>query len=301
MLCQNCARGLSAFFKSSIVSRTVQNVAVKRTFTSLTPLRPTIFPSAFRTSTPVNASAAVVGEGVQVDLALAPFKMSTHPAMEAMQVRCAPRNTFNPSHFVRKRRHGFLARLRTQSSYDSSIITMHLSRLLALSALGVSVGLGLDLSRRTTAMIDVLWNVSNIRMENTLRSSGAVFSFDITDSAPAPQGFNTSCSYWNATSIYLPDNLPDSVNCTDLSVSFSIGMYNQKYFLFVHHEYGYCPNSQHKGYSCQDYGQWYFSADDVEGQVLDVRNDNGHYSHFTRDYIMMNPDRDIEVQVPFQY
>ncbi|KAF2749452.1 hypothetical protein M011DRAFT_484879 [Sporormia fimetaria CBS 119925] len=43
-------------------------------------------------------------------------KISSHPAIGgAMQVRCGPRNTYSPSHFVRKRRHGFLSRLRTKN------------------------------------------------------------------------------------------------------------------------------------------------------------------------------------------
>jgi large subunit ribosomal protein L34 len=41
-------------------------------------------------------------------------KISTHPVLGMMQVRCGPRDTFNPSHFVRKRRHGFLSRIRTR-------------------------------------------------------------------------------------------------------------------------------------------------------------------------------------------
>ncbi|PSN65629.1 hypothetical protein BS50DRAFT_575607 [Corynespora cassiicola Philippines] len=42
-------------------------------------------------------------------------RLSAHPAMAgAMQIRCGPRDTYNPSHFVRKRRHGFLSRIRTK-------------------------------------------------------------------------------------------------------------------------------------------------------------------------------------------
>ncbi len=38
-----------------------------------------------------------------------------HPAQRFMQIRTAKRRTFNPSHRVRKRRHGFLSRLRTRT------------------------------------------------------------------------------------------------------------------------------------------------------------------------------------------
>ncbi|KAI1002286.1 hypothetical protein K3495_g5915 [Podosphaera aphanis] len=40
--------------------------------------------------------------------------ISSHPALSATQIRCGPRNTFSPSHFVRKRRHGFLSRIKTR-------------------------------------------------------------------------------------------------------------------------------------------------------------------------------------------
>lgn len=41
-------------------------------------------------------------------------KISTHPGLGSLQLRCGPRDTYNPSHLVRKRRHGFLSRLRTR-------------------------------------------------------------------------------------------------------------------------------------------------------------------------------------------
>lgn len=42
-------------------------------------------------------------------------KISLHPALANIQVRNGPRDTFNPSHRVRKRRHGFLSRLRSRT------------------------------------------------------------------------------------------------------------------------------------------------------------------------------------------
>ncbi|KAF2624284.1 hypothetical protein BU25DRAFT_413547 [Macroventuria anomochaeta] len=41
-------------------------------------------------------------------------KISASPAFAGVQIRCGPRDTYNPSHIVRKRRHGFLCRLRTK-------------------------------------------------------------------------------------------------------------------------------------------------------------------------------------------
>lgn len=42
-------------------------------------------------------------------------RISSHPSLASIQVRNGPRDTFNPSHRVRKRRHGFLSRLRTRN------------------------------------------------------------------------------------------------------------------------------------------------------------------------------------------
>ena len=87
-----------------------------RTFTSLRgPSRPTIFPSSsvFRPSLAISSPATATQSGVEGTLDLLP-KISTHPALGATQIRCGPRNTFSPSHFVRKRRHGFLSRIRTR-------------------------------------------------------------------------------------------------------------------------------------------------------------------------------------------
>lgn len=41
-------------------------------------------------------------------------RISNHPSLASVQVRNGPRDTYNPSHRVRKRRHGFLARVRTR-------------------------------------------------------------------------------------------------------------------------------------------------------------------------------------------
>ncbi|KAF3032521.1 hypothetical protein E8E12_000959 [Didymella heteroderae] len=41
-------------------------------------------------------------------------RISASAAFAGTQIRCGPRDTYNPSHIVRKRRHGFLSRLRTK-------------------------------------------------------------------------------------------------------------------------------------------------------------------------------------------
>jgi large subunit ribosomal protein L34 len=134
MLCLRCSRGLGAttltssllpriarnstpVFKASskryvsrhLLAQSPSSNTVYRTFTSflMPSRRPTIFPLRTSPSLPTNV---IVGEEA---LDLQP-KISTHPALGSIQVRCGPRNTFNPSHFVRKRRHGFLSRIRTR-------------------------------------------------------------------------------------------------------------------------------------------------------------------------------------------
>ncbi|TGO16325.1 hypothetical protein BTUL_0029g00140 [Botrytis tulipae] len=107
MLCLRCSHGLRA---TPIITRVLSQsnaIVAKRTFTSITPLRPTLSPSAFKPST----SVLIPSEAAPLDLLP---KISTHPALSTTQLRCGPRNTFSPSHFVRKRRHGFLSRIRTR-------------------------------------------------------------------------------------------------------------------------------------------------------------------------------------------
>ncbi|CAZ86499.1 unnamed protein product [Tuber melanosporum] len=78
--------------------------------TKTTPLRPsTISFTPAGLATPVPTSTGV-GLAVTAPLML---KISSNPGLVGLQVRCGPRDTYNPSHRVRKRRLGFLARKRT--------------------------------------------------------------------------------------------------------------------------------------------------------------------------------------------
>ncbi|PMD26070.1 hypothetical protein NA56DRAFT_676603 [Hyaloscypha hepaticicola] len=109
MLCLRCSGGLNAIPMASTLTQ-------PRTFTSLRgPSRPTIFPptAAFRPSLAIISPATSTEVGVEATLDLLP-RISSHPALGSTQIRCGPRNTFSPSHFVRKRRHGFLIRIRTR-------------------------------------------------------------------------------------------------------------------------------------------------------------------------------------------
>lgn len=137
MLCLRCSRGLGAIAKTSTVSQTLRSASFQpskryvicllfskstfkrmtyRTFTSITPRRPVLSSTSFN---PTFSNASIPEPSAAVaPLDLMP-KISVHPALEAMQVRCGPRNTFDPSHFVRKRRHGFLSRLRTRKGRNT--------------------------------------------------------------------------------------------------------------------------------------------------------------------------------------
>ncbi|KAL2068708.1 hypothetical protein VTL71DRAFT_15046 [Oculimacula yallundae] len=115
MLCLRCSRGLTAAMQPSTLWQSalpkIAQQSAKRTFTSLRgPSRPSILQSslAMRPSpTSSTPSAALAQNGVLSNIS-APRAFSTTSVMGA------PRDTFDPSHFVRKRRHGFLSRSRTR-------------------------------------------------------------------------------------------------------------------------------------------------------------------------------------------
>ncbi|CZT47519.1 related to ribosomal protein L34, mitochondrial [Rhynchosporium secalis] len=93
------------------VPKTIAQQSSKRTFTSLRgPSRPTLFQSSLPPgSAPILSTSptTLTSSGILSNLC-APRAFST------TSVLGAPRDTFDPSHFVRKRRHGFLSRLKTR-------------------------------------------------------------------------------------------------------------------------------------------------------------------------------------------
>ncbi|EKD14148.1 mitochondrial 54S ribosomal protein bL34m [Drepanopeziza brunnea f. sp. 'multigermtubi'] len=129
MLCLRCPRGLATVLKPASISQSTQNSAIqaplKRTLTSFHgPSRPSLLPPsiAFRPSpsallstplAPASSSSTSTSPSGCAILDLLP-KISAHPALGSIQIRCGPRDTFDPSHFVRKRRHGFLSRVKTR-------------------------------------------------------------------------------------------------------------------------------------------------------------------------------------------
>ncbi|KAF1920122.1 ribosomal protein L34-domain-containing protein [Ampelomyces quisqualis] len=84
-----------------------------RAFSVLAPRRPTLARTCSPSTLPApGASTALLRPSSEtLDLA---GKISAHPGLGSMQIRCGPRDTYNPSHLVRKRRHGFLSRIRTK-------------------------------------------------------------------------------------------------------------------------------------------------------------------------------------------
>jgi len=75
---------------------------------------------AFSSTRPTILGAAPAGLSIppaiitSVTDTLAP-RISASPVLRALQVRSGPRDTFDPSHRVRKRRSGFLARIKTRT------------------------------------------------------------------------------------------------------------------------------------------------------------------------------------------
>jgi large subunit ribosomal protein L34 len=84
-----------------------------RSMSTRTLVRPSPFPqSALRQ--PLQTPASISETASEPTLDLLP-KISGHPSLAGIQVRNGPRDTYSPSHFVRKRRLGFLARKRSRT------------------------------------------------------------------------------------------------------------------------------------------------------------------------------------------
>ncbi|CAM1507919.1 Fc.00g047670.m01.CDS01 [Cosmosporella sp. VM-42] len=84
-----------------------------RTFTTFTPLRPSLTPSTLairRTALPTSFTPTGAADLVPTSA------ISAHPALGDLQIRCGPRNTMNgATRLVQKRRHGFLYRMRSRT------------------------------------------------------------------------------------------------------------------------------------------------------------------------------------------
>ncbi|KAK0383715.1 hypothetical protein NLU13_9626 [Sarocladium strictum] len=86
-----------------------------RTFTTFTPLRPTLSSSPSLAIRPNLTSFTPPAASCSADL-VPKTAISAHPALCDMQVRCGPRNTMNGhTRLIQKRRSGFLARMRSKT------------------------------------------------------------------------------------------------------------------------------------------------------------------------------------------
>ncbi|KAI0810589.1 hypothetical protein GGR55DRAFT_115334 [Xylaria sp. FL0064] len=128
-LASSSARAALSRAGNSITS--TQALATKRTFSSLPYLRPSILASNGTVFRPCNSSNALLSrlpsttalpagvtnapEGV-IDI-VPKSAITAHPALAGpQQIRCGPRPTMaRTSRLVRKRRHGFLSRIRTRN------------------------------------------------------------------------------------------------------------------------------------------------------------------------------------------
>ncbi|KAI5818569.1 60S ribosomal protein-like protein L34 [Pyronema omphalodes] len=83
-------------------------IQTRTLLTMTTPLRPSVLgvaPAGIPT-----APSTVTGV---TDPLMA--KISASPVLQSLQIRCGPRDTYDPSHRVRKRRSGFLSRVKSRS------------------------------------------------------------------------------------------------------------------------------------------------------------------------------------------
>ncbi|RMY58682.1 hypothetical protein D0865_02476 [Hortaea werneckii] len=105
MFCSRCIR--SAFAPSKPVTSALKQAsrATSQRFAQpqqqSVPSRPTL--------------PAQIPAPVKEDTPTSSLRPLSQPSLPTLQVRGAKRTTFKPSHRVRKRRHGFLARLRTRT------------------------------------------------------------------------------------------------------------------------------------------------------------------------------------------
>ncbi|KAL2207898.1 hypothetical protein CC79DRAFT_1397358 [Sarocladium strictum] len=87
-----------------------------RTFTTFTPLRPTLSsPNTLAIRPNLTSFTPTTTSSAGADL-VPKMAISAHPALCDLQVRCGPRNTMNGhTRLVQKRRLGFLARMRSKT------------------------------------------------------------------------------------------------------------------------------------------------------------------------------------------
>ncbi|KAL6875528.1 hypothetical protein HDV57DRAFT_503373 [Trichoderma longibrachiatum] len=89
----------------------------QRTYTCLSPLRPTLTSTFRPTATSFTPSPTTTATSSEASADVVPAAaVSAHPALQGMQLRFGPRNTMNGhTRLVQKRRHGWLKRTRSKT------------------------------------------------------------------------------------------------------------------------------------------------------------------------------------------
>ncbi|RDL41199.1 uncharacterized protein BP5553_01178 [Venustampulla echinocandica] len=173
---------------------------------------------------------------------------------------------------------------------------MQLLKVLAFSAIAASFGSCLPTNGTKVA---VPWKITSIIIENTIDGVGGIWSFEIADTpTPAPQGFNTSCHYYNPdVTKFAVDGNPIDQPCEDANVRFSMFQLYGDFTLSVHHTWGDCSigdvGEETNEMPCTDFGSFTFSIDEVLGQQSDSENNFGQYGHFFRDAVIVYPQRQV--------
>jgi len=153
---------------------------------------------------------------------------------------------------------------------------------------------GLSFAQSPPLMVPVPWYITDLSISNIRHGSGGTWSFNILDAPTvAPQGFNTSCRYYNPTTyIFAIDGAPINQPCNDPSVTFSLYPSANGFTFNVTHLWGNCGTVD-APQACNDNGTWTFSTDDVRGQEVDVQNNFGQSGYFSRSSIAMYPKRAV--------
>ncbi|KAI0490864.1 hypothetical protein F4859DRAFT_508657 [Xylaria cf. heliscus] len=125
------SRGCKRSIRITTITSTTQTPATKRTFSSLPHLRPSIIAPSGAVFRPCNSGNTLLSRlppttTVPAGITDAPggvldivpkSAITAHPALAGpQQIRCGPRPTMaRSSRLIRKRRHGFLSRIRTRN------------------------------------------------------------------------------------------------------------------------------------------------------------------------------------------
>ena len=95
----------------------------------------------------------------------------------------------------------------------------------------------LSLAQSSAIQVPVPWAISNIQISNTRHGTGGTWQFSIIDTPTVkPQGFNTTCRYYDGSAYYFAyDGAPLNALCDDKSVSFSLVPKGQSFEFNVTH------------------------------------------------------------------